>query len=1014
MLQDMGFTGKQATEALSRTGFDVERAADLLLNVKVSEAESPAVSPLSPHGVVSFASAVSSVSPAPAAVSSLVRSRSKSSKELVAQPLSGVSGSHKNQQHQPQLEPLSQQGQEQQHPQDAELPFPSAPASGSSSSRLKQTRRTKSSSCSPRLPIGSNMQGSPIGSAPSPASPDLERGRSQPHQLNQRMQSPRDGQPRDGQRSRQSPRDGQEDSHRMRDQSMQDLQGGQRNHQSPRDLQGRQRNHQSPSDPQRAQRHDQSTFENRDLQRTQSLRDVQNGQRSPVEPDGPTLIHRADAVSAEAPDSPDRLLSDPARQPASQEKTRQSSPAASSAAPAPSSTSFPTSSTSSFASPLPPPILTLSSSLPQSAPFPSSAPSSSVHPEEQVTPSWAAPTPYKFSKLTFAVGTFLDIRDEVDKWVGGEIIRREGDRVTIGFVGWGPEWNEEIHIYNERKRFAPFGYFTEKTPGKYASHKQGDRVWAWVNGKMWCEGEVKMVDDQQVQVEYKWEGRAFQRWFHERTGELKTVGEQEEIIKVGPWFKGQAVEVWDTEAKKWEVAEISQFKNNDEACYQFVNFPTRITAPVRLDAQNLIRRLGANIKESEQEKRRKEEEELFKQELKAAQGFEIMECQKDGNCLFRAVGHQIFNDVNKHEDIRQQCYDYVEANKDYFQHFVAEESFDGYIQKRRKLNVWGDDLELTALQEMYNKNLHIYETGKGLTKRPIAAEEGTIPVMRLSYHGGNHYNSVVDPKNPPPLGDGKDCIVSLRDIRKQKEKETKREMAKAQQEASKTKSEPIAKIKAEPGRTEQQMFPEVRKSNGSTRKNSDKKKGGRGQKEMQMQEVSPKRSRNHKTVSVRPDPALFKVYPDDFLVLWDQVVKDQEAMYNHQLSDFVYALAKRLLERALEESEKQGNKQAADTCRKHLEKLKLNDKQPGLEEVVFQCHKEFPKPDNAHTGQGELAGDASMDRARRDSLLPQEEVHAEDVADWEVVKREWEISKERLQHYFDTSLAQQLQRRIGS
>eukprot|EP00455_Lapot_gusevi_P013248 TRINITY_DN16423_c0_g1_i1.p1 TRINITY_DN16423_c0_g1~~TRINITY_DN16423_c0_g1_i1.p1 ORF type:complete len:119 (-),score=48.42 TRINITY_DN16423_c0_g1_i1:82-414(-) len=39
-----------------------------------------------------------------------------------------------------------------------------------------------------------------------------------------------------------------------------------------------------------------------------------------------------------------------------------------------------------------------------------------------------------------------------------------------------------------------------------------------------------------------------------------------------------------------------------------------------------------------------------------------------------------------------------------------------------------------------------------------------IPVVLLSYHGKNHYNSVVDPAHPPPLGDGKEDAIRMRDI----------------------------------------------------------------------------------------------------------------------------------------------------------------------------------------------------------------------------------------------------------
>ena len=44
--------------------------------------------------------------------------------------------------------------------------------------------------------------------------------------------------------------------------------------------------------------------------------------------------------------------------------------------------------------------------------------------------------------------------------------------------------------------------------------------------------------------------------------------------------------------------------------------------------------------------------------------------------------------------------------------------------------------------------------------------QNNVPVVRLSYHGKNHYNAVVDPTQPPPFGDGKARKVNLAQLRK--------------------------------------------------------------------------------------------------------------------------------------------------------------------------------------------------------------------------------------------------------
>jgi OTU domain-containing protein 5 len=99
--------------------------------------------------------------------------------------------------------------------------------------------------------------------------------------------------------------------------------------------------------------------------------------------------------------------------------------------------------------------------------------------------------------------------------------------------------------------------------------------------------------------------------------------------------------------------------------------------------------------------------------------------------------------------------DYLVVQKRFFEQFI-EGDFDCYINEKRKDGIWGDDIELEALSEIYNRPIEIYSgsekplrcfhedkklysdnTNKGIIITPI----------RLSYHGRKHYNSIIPMKD---------------------------------------------------------------------------------------------------------------------------------------------------------------------------------------------------------------------------------------------------------------------------
>lgn len=78
-------------------------------------------------------------------------------------------------------------------------------------------------------------------------------------------------------------------------------------------------------------------------------------------------------------------------------------------------------------------------------------------------------------------------------------------------------------------------------------------------------------------------------------------------------------------------------------------------------------------------------------------------------------------------------------------------------------------------REVFNKNVEIYDRQSVKAPQPLrfTSNGGSckfdIPVVRISYHGKNHYNSLTTSAFKP-LGDGKDSPISFVKSRKEQEK----------------------------------------------------------------------------------------------------------------------------------------------------------------------------------------------------------------------------------------------------
>lgn len=141
-----------------------------------------------------------------------------------------------------------------------------------------------------------------------------------------------------------------------------------------------------------------------------------------------------------------------------------------------------------------------------------------------------------------------------------------------------------------------------------------------------------------------------------------------------------------------------------------------------------------------------EKERWFEKKMKK-KGLVIKQMMEDGACLFRAIADQVYGDQDMHDMVRKHCMDYVEANAEMFSPFVSE-NFQTYVNRKRQHDCFGNHVEIAAMSEIYNRVIEVYcYSSEPINIFATSARAGN-PSIRLSYHKGTHYNSLVDPFKP--------------------------------------------------------------------------------------------------------------------------------------------------------------------------------------------------------------------------------------------------------------------------
>lgn len=136
--------------------------------------------------------------------------------------------------------------------------------------------------------------------------------------------------------------------------------------------------------------------------------------------------------------------------------------------------------------------------------------------------------------------------------------------------------------------------------------------------------------------------------------------------------------------------------------------------------------------------------ENFLSEIKSY-NLQIKSIKPDGNCLFRAISHQLYSTEDRHLELREKCVNYIEKEKTFFSKFINE-NFEKYIQRKKKEGTWGDNIEIQALSEIYNLQIQIFHNKK-IPTMIYNQKKKFEKIIRLFYKNLSHYDSIIETPN---------------------------------------------------------------------------------------------------------------------------------------------------------------------------------------------------------------------------------------------------------------------------
>ena len=127
---------------------------------------------------------------------------------------------------------------------------------------------------------------------------------------------------------------------------------------------------------------------------------------------------------------------------------------------------------------------------------------------------------------------------------------------------------------------------------------------------------------------------------------------------------------------------------------------------------------------------------LFENRLKR-HGLTALEVGGGGNCLFRAIAHQLYNDPNRQLEIRTTGVQYLQNNPERFieSAVIDNMSWLEYITRMSRDGTWGDHIIMQSIAEAMNLSINVVESSSNFTELTVVEPVNRSPESRTVYIG---------------------------------------------------------------------------------------------------------------------------------------------------------------------------------------------------------------------------------------------------------------------------------------
>ncbi|QHO19296.1 OTU domain-containing protein 3 isoform X2 [Arachis ipaensis] len=149
----------------------------------------------------------------------------------------------------------------------------------------------------------------------------------------------------------------------------------------------------------------------------------------------------------------------------------------------------------------------------------------------------------------------------------------------------------------------------------------------------------------------------------------------------------------------------------------------------------------------------------FRSQLDAL-GLRIVDITADGNCFFRALADQLEGNEEGHQKYRSMVVKHIMDNREMFEPFIEDEvPFDEYCQTMENDGTWAGHMELQAASLVLHSNICIH---RNMSPRWYVRnfDDCRARMIHLSYHDGEHYNS-VRLKDDPCDGPARSIVIKV-------------------------------------------------------------------------------------------------------------------------------------------------------------------------------------------------------------------------------------------------------------